>query len=270
MKIPSYEESLFTLRFTGNGFEKRGVSIYDFGQTLVSFQRLVNKTYLLNENRLEKGAFPRKEERESLALQIGARERKSDAFALIPLLTDPTTQQTLEFLGKNLFSGLTGYYVQRVMQRLQKEEDEDKRFFIGSINAEVVNLVSRIDAAGGVETIEIGAPRLGVEKPVVFDKSTKEYVKKLSQEKFLGNTQTIKGVLTKLLPSSHTVEIRRSGGSLVKVYFDPKLFDSVRYDTSGHKTLSVVGRPIFPMGATSSKVYEFEGHEVELVEDEKK
>jgi hypothetical protein len=268
MNMTKYENSLFTVRFIGDGFETHGVSIYDFGLTLVAFQRLINKTYLLNEGRLEKGRFPRMTERTSLALQIGERKRQSDAFALLPMLATPEVLQTLKFLGESLWSGLVGYYVQDIMSRLKREDNDDKRFYIGSINAEVVNIVNRIDASGGLNTLEIGAPGLGIREPVIFTAATKKYVNDLSKETFLGAYQKIRGRLTKLVPSSQMIEIKRAGGIAVKVRLEPKLFEEVRYNKSGINTLEIGGRPIYPIGASSKKISEFEGHDVVFVQDE--
>lgn len=91
-----YEESLLTVRFVGPNLDTVGVGIYDLGLTLVAFQRLVHKAYLMSQNRMGKGAFPQKHERQGLALQIGERTRKSDAFGLIPIVTNPAVLQTLK------------------------------------------------------------------------------------------------------------------------------------------------------------------------------
>ncbi|MDF5575772.1 hypothetical protein P3717_23255 [Vibrio parahaemolyticus] len=69
-----YENGLFTIRFIGDDLDKRGVSIYDLGESLIAFQRIINKAYLAQEDRLVKGAFPSSEERQHLALQIGQRK----------------------------------------------------------------------------------------------------------------------------------------------------------------------------------------------------
>lgn len=266
--LTSYDKSLFTLRFNGYGFDIHGASIYDLGITFVTFQRLVNKTFLLTRHRLQKGAFPKRDERQFLALQIGERKRKSDGYGLLPLFTDPTNLQILKFVGEQLFSGLMGYAVQNVMQRLSNEPDDDKRFYIGSIHADVVNIVNRIDAAGGIGELEIGSPALKQKDKIRFTEDTKKYVNKLSKEHFFGAKETIRGKLQKLIPSVGLIEIRRNGGGLVKVRVDADLFDRVRFDKSGSDFLEFMGRPIYPLGATSKKFHEFQALDVKVIAPE--
>ena len=143
-----YENGIFTVRFIGEDLDKHGVSIYDLSQTLLAMQRIVHKAYLAQNERLEKGAFPNKEERESLALQLGERRRASDAFALIPLLTDPTVQTTIKQVADYVISGIVGYFVGDVIDRARKEPDGEKQIFIGSIYGEVVNIASYSVKAG--------------------------------------------------------------------------------------------------------------------------
>jgi hypothetical protein len=264
----SYDNSLFTLRFIGDGFDLHGASIYDLGIAFMTFQRLLNKTFLLTRDRLEKGAFPKRNERQMLAMQIGERRKASDGYGLVPLLTDPTNLQILRFVGEQLMSGLIGYYVQDIMDRLKREESDEKRFYIGSIHAEVVNIVGRIDAAGGIGALEIGAPGVGHAKPVLFTEETKKYVNKLSREHFLGAKQTIRGKLVKMLPGIGVIEIRSPGRGTVKVNVDAEIFDRVRFDKSRSDMLEFVGRPIFPLGAKSQKVYELEASDVRVLESE--
>src|SRR5690606_12529814 len=121
-------------------------------------------------------------ERPLLALQLGERKRSSDAFALIPILTDPAVQASLKQLADYVASGLIGYYTEKVIDYARKEKDQDKQVFIGSIYAEVVNIANRVDASGGVESISIGAPKLGHETIAAFTPKTKEYLSSLKGE----------------------------------------------------------------------------------------
>lgn len=232
----------------------------------MTFQRLLNKTFLLTRDRLEKGAFPKRDERQMLAMQIGERRKASDGYGLVPVLSDPTNLQILRFVGEQLMSGLIGYYVQDIMDRLKREESDEKRFYIGSIHAEVVNIVGRIDAAGGIGALEIGAPGVGHTKPVLFTEETKKYVNKLSREHFLGTKQTIRGKLVKMLPGIGVIEIRSPGRGTVKVNVNAEIFDRVRFDKTRSDMLEFVGRPIFPLGAKSQKVYELEASDVRVLE----
>ena len=72
----------------------------------------------------------------------------------------------------------------------------------------------------------------------------------------------------KLLTSSRTIEIKRAGGVTVKVRLDSKLFDEVRYNKSGLSLLEIGGHPIYPIGATSKRISEFEGHDIVFIAEE--
>ena len=82
------EESILSIKFSGEGLDQNGVSIYDLSECLLSIQRIIHKAYLAKEDKLYKGAYPKKEIREKLALQLGERRKGSDLFGLVPLL-DP-------------------------------------------------------------------------------------------------------------------------------------------------------------------------------------
>lgn len=265
-----YENGLLTIRFTGEALVTRGVSIYDLGNTLLATQRIVNKAYLSLEDRLTKGAFPKKEEREFLSLQLGERRRASDAFALVPILSDPLVQAHLKSLCEYVISGIVGYYTGDVLQRLHKEKDQDKQIFIGSIYTEVANIVNRIDAAGGVEGISIGSPLLGRETVAAFNSETKDYLGSLKNEYFLGSYQEIKGNVYKFYPASRIVAIRRPGGSTVSIFLSESDFDKIRYHRETNPLFLFKGHPKYQFGVETKAVSEFVADEIAYIggEDE--
>ena len=262
-----YENGLFTVRFIGKDLKEHGVSIYDLAQTLLAMQRIVHKAYLAQNERLEKGAFPNKDERPLLALQLGERKRSSDAFALIPILTDPAVQASLKQLADYVASGLIGYYTEKVIDYARKEKDQDKQVFIGSIYAEVVNIANRVDASGGVESISIGAPKLGHETIAAFTPKTKEYLSSLKGEVYLGRKQKIKGRVYKLYPASKIVAIRRAGGKSVSIFLTEDDFDTVRYHPENNPRFTFTGRPRFQLGIETKVISEFEAESIEHIED---
>src|SRR5699024_3900505 len=155
--------------------------------------------------KLSKGAYPTKDERPELALQLGERKRQSDAFALIPILADPNTRSYLTALAGYVYSGIVGYYTQDLLDRVHKETNNDKKIFIGSIYTEVANIVNRVDTTGGVEAISLGAPSLERETIASFNKDTKDYLADLKNQTFLGAYQEIKGEVYKFYPASNIV-----------------------------------------------------------------
>ncbi len=259
-----FENGLFSVRFIGEHFNNRGVSIYDFASTLMSIQRIINKAHLSQKNRLKKGVFPNKKERQMLSLQIGERRRQSDAFSLFPLLTDPQILEYLKVLGGYVSSSLVGYYVGDVLNRLKNEKNEQKQQFIGSIQADVVNIVGRIDAAGGVEKIEIGYPSIPDAKSSTFDAKSKEYIVQLSHQYYLGRQQSIKGHVYRLYPNIGLVTIRRSSGRKVNMHLTEEDFNSIRYNKNGDPKINFIGRPRFKMGIETKVVTEVEVDSIEF------
>lgn len=263
-----YENGLFTIRFIGDGLGEHGVSIYDLSHSLLAVQRIVHKAHLSLEDKLIKGAFPDKEARKMMALQIGERRRTSDAFALIPILADPTVQKYLETLADYVISGVVGYYVGDVLKRVGKENDENKKIFIGSIYTEVANIVNRIDATGGVEAISIGSPALKQETFAAFDSDSKEYLNQIKNEYFLGDYQAIQGRVYKLYPASKIVAIKRGGGRSVSIFLSEQDFDRIRYHQESNPLFKFRGRPRYQFGVETKIVSEFEADEIEYISDE--
>lgn len=262
-----YENGLFTLRFIGDELKVRGVSIYDLSHCLLAIQRIVHKAHLSMEDRLVKGAFPDKEERQLLALQIGERRRESDAFSLLPILSDANVQQYLIKLADYVFSGIVGYYVGDVLKRVKAEKNQNKQIFIGSIYTEVANIVNRIDSSGGVEAISLGAPMLGQQTIAAFGPETKDYLGTLKNQYFLGDYQQIKGRVYKLYPASKIVAIRRAGGRTVSIFLSEQDFDQIRYHRETNPQYLFGGRPRYQFGVETKAISEFEADHIEHVID---
>ncbi len=259
-----YENALLTIRFIGEDIDEQGVSIYDFASSLLSLQRIVNKAHLSIEGRLRKGAFPDKQARTRISLSIGERRRTSDAFALIPLLTDSTTLEYLKKIADYVASGLVGYCVGDVMKRIRGENDEDKQQFIGAIHADVVNIVNRIDAAGGIAKIEIGAPNQSKPLLIEFDEGKKDYINGLANEYYLGRNQTIEGGVYRLYPNSLIVTIRRPRGRKVNIFLSQENFDKIRYNQGDELQVKFRGRPRYKFGIESLTITDFEADNIKI------
>ena len=263
-----FENGLYSIRFVGEELAHRGVSIYDLSNSLLAIQRIVHKAHLSLEDRLVKGAFPDKEHRHQLALQLGERRRQSDAFALIPILNDPQIQQYMLKLADYVASGLVGYFVGDVINRVQDEPDHNKQIFIGSIYTEVANIVNRIDGAGGVEAINIGLPSMQRETIASFDSGSKDYLAAIKGEIVLGGYQEIKGKVYKLYPASNIVAIRRGGGRTVSIFLNEADFDRIRYHRENNPMFIFKGRPRFQFGVETKVVSEFVADDIEYVAPE--
>ncbi len=263
--MTSYDESLFTVRFVGPELNTVGVGIYDLGLTLVAFQRLVHKAYLAKTDSTRKGAFPDKNRRHELALQVGERRRESDAFGLIPIITDPLALQTLKYCADAVFNGVIGYYSGKIIERLRNEKDESKKLFIGSIYSEVTNIIGRIDGGAAIHGIEINAPSLPDARPLLFDEDKKDQINALRNERFLGKVQEITGEVFKLYPNSGIVSIRISKRGKCTVFLEPDLFEKIRYAEPGQSKVKFTGRPRYALGVETKAITEFEAYAIEFV-----
>lgn len=260
-----FDNGLYSIRFVGEELAHRGVSIYDLSNSLLAIQRIVHKAHLAMEDRLLKGAFPDKEHRQRLALQLGERRRQSDAFALVPMLADPQVQQYMLKLADYVASGIVGYFVGDVIKRVQEEPNQNKQIFIGSIYTEVANIVNRIDGAGGVEGINIGLPSMNRETIASFDSNSKDYLAAIKGEIVLGGYQEIRGKVYKLYPASKIVAIRRGGGRTVSVFLKEADFDLIRYHRENNPMFNFKGRPKYQFGVETRVVSEFVADEIEYV-----
>jgi len=268
-KREQYENGLLSVRFTGEDLRTHGVSIYDLSESLSAIQRILHKAFLAQNDRLKKGAFPTREERPLLAMQLGERRRSSDAFALIPILTDPVVQESMKQLIQYVISGVVGYYTGDVLDRIHRENDDNKKIFIGSIHAEVANIVNRIDTSGGVQGISIGSPIMNQETVAAFNGDTKDYLVELKGETYLGSYQEIKGRVYKFYPSSNIVVIRRAGGNTVSIYMYEKDFEKIRYHQEKSPLFLFKGHPIYKFGIVTKTVTEFDADDIVHIQEDK-
>lgn len=262
----SFDNAALSVRFTGPRLSEQGVAIYDLAQTLMALQRMMNKAHLVTENRLKKGGYPSREERGKISLQLGERRRESDAFALVPIFTDFQTLNYLKSLAEMLTSALVGYAVGKVLDGFNEQgnkEDGDKfSVLVGSIHADVVNIVGRIDAPGGVKQVHIKGPPNDKSEPIIFDSRSKRYVDGLSGRYVLGRPQSISGKVYRMYPSTEIVTIRRAEGNRVDIYLGSKDFNAIRYSRKDNPTIAFFGRPRYKFGAETMVVTEFEADSI--------
>lgn len=263
------KEALLTVRFIGPDLKTRGMPIYELGTAFIAIQRIFHKAYLAESEVTIKGRFPERAMRRKLALQIGAHEKRSDFFALTPILTDPTALNAITTAGEFVFEVIKAYAAKKVADLLEDEEKESRQFYIGNIQADVVNILNRIDNIGGCDSIEIGSPHLAPKNIVKFNAETRDYVRELGSEHFLGRAQELVGDVFKLYPNIGMVEVRRPGGKKCKIFFlDEKHFERVRLSENPSPRIRVHGRPRYRLGAQGRAFSEFEGHGIREIEGE--
>lgn len=258
----NFDESPLIIKFTGFDMFQKGVAIYDLATCLLAVQRIVNKAHLAAEGNLSKGAKPNRHQRSNLALTIGERRKQSDAYSLIAIASDPLVQQATAKLIDYALSGIAGYYTASVLDRISKEKDQNKQIFIGSIHSEVVNIVNRIDAAGGVESIQIGTHSDIVKGKTIFNAESRDYVNRLADEVYYGQRQAIKGRVYKLYPNSKIATIRRAGGKTVDMHLSDADFDKIRFDKSAEERFTFTGRARYKIGSDDKSISDFDVDEV--------
>ncbi len=128
--------------------------------------------------------------------------------------------------------------------------------------------MNRVETTGGVEGVSIGSPSLDRETVAAFNSETKDYLKELKNETFLGNYQEIQGLVYRLYPGSKIVTIRRAGESTASIFLNNADFNQIRYDRQTNPLVRFKGRPIFKFGIETSSITEFEADEIEFIEND--
>jgi len=187
-------ESLLNLRFIGDDFETKSVSIYDLGQTLISVQRIINKAYLFQEHRLEARSTLTDNEQLALSLQISARYKGSDGYQLIPFITDPAIIdlaktvliESLKVLGAYTLAKIEIRRTEHKEKEVNKKEKSNSSLprnkeippdiLVNAVYNDINTLTMRIGNRS-IQGIELGLHQELDCKPVFFTQETKEYIK---------------------------------------------------------------------------------------------
>jgi len=222
---------------------------------------------MYEKDSLEKGAKLTADERRNCALQISAHRKSSDEYGFISFVTDPVVINHIKTLVVDGLVALGAYALGKVGSK-KKDDPPINQYFIGSIYNEISIINDRVENIGGVEKIEIrGGSEIDVE-PVVFDRETRDYVRQLENETFLGETQSIEGTITKLYPNRLIVEIKVEPNYYTKVFLNESDFDVVRYKTRTGDIIKFMGRPIYRLGQKTTKIREFEAASIEEIRNE--
>ncbi|MBL0311361.1 MAG: hypothetical protein IPP78_01340 [Holophagaceae bacterium] len=166
-----------------------------------------------------------------------------------------------DYVASSVFS----YFAGDILDRLKREKDSNKQIFIGSIHADVVNIVNRIDASGGIETIQIGAPTSNQPMFAAFSVKQRDYVNSLSNTYYLGKKQIIKGNVYRLYPNMSLVTIRRPGGKKVDIELTEQDFESIRYQTGVNPLIAFIGCPKFKFGIEPTTITHFVADSIEVL-----
>jgi hypothetical protein len=195
---------LLAIRFIGPELNSRSLPIYELGTALVAIQRIIQKSSLYAEGRLEKGAHLDSEERERLALQIVDHRKGSDLWSLAPYLTNPAYGPILQGLVVAGFGALTAYAWKKV---LTDKKPPPNQVLIVNIYPEVKSLTDRIGNIGGVEAIELSSPMNSRVDPINLTVDVQKYVREVEHGRVLGEKTRITGYITRLYPQSFRLDL---------------------------------------------------------------
>jgi len=258
-----YQDSLLRLRFVGEMFEYRSVPIYELGTALIAIQRIINKAYLFRNRELHPSARLEEEQRQRIALQIGARERASDGYGLVAFFSDPFIVPIIQQVIATAITGLGAYAYYKIQQK-RKASLGDHEILIVSIYDEVRQLTDRIGSGGKAEKLELlPSTNIGAE-PIIIDSKTKQYVQHLSDEPVLGELTAITGPVVQLHPRRSMVETI-FGGRQIKVWLSNRDFETLRYDAKIDSRVRFTGHPMYKLGARSVAYKEFSADKIEWV-----
>ena len=266
------EEPTLWVKFSGKLLDERSIPIYELGDTLVALQRIIHKTFLHSEERLQKHAQLTQDERKRLSLQISEHRKSSDIYGLVPFVTDPAVQLYISTLLKIGLRTLAKYALKSVLTDEQSPtgkktslnvRDVQGPVLVGAIYAETVQITNHINNIGGIKSIElIPAQRLGV-NPVKITPDTQNYIREIAHESYHGEPEEIVGYVTRLYPNRLIAEIKLAPGHYVKVVLDEEAFRFIRYETEQEEMLRFKGRPIIRLGKDITSYREFDADLVE-------
>jgi hypothetical protein len=258
-----YQDSLLRLRFVGEMFEHRSVPIYELGTTLIAIQRIINKAYLFRNRELHRSARLEGEQRQRIALQIGARERASDGYGLVAFFSDPFIVPIIQQVIATAITGLSAYAYYKIQQK-RKASLGDHEILIVSIYDEVRQLTDRIGSGGKAEKLELLPSRNIRAEPIIIDPKTKQYVQHLSDEPVLGAVTTITGPVLRLYPRRRMVEAMIEGRR-VKIWVSEIDFNALRYRAKVDSIVNFTGHPLYRLGAKSLRYAEFRADKVRIL-----
>jgi hypothetical protein len=269
-------ESLLWVRFVGENLDEKSVPIYLLGESFIAFQRIVNKAYLAQNDRLGIGWQLTNSEREMLALQVGERKKESDGYGFIPFQISPEMIEIFKGLATQIVIALGQYAFQRIKTRNDKgnEKEEDSKDnkngekqpisenpeFIGSIHKDLSVVVRSIEGIGNIREIQFSIPNNPHIETVVLNVETKGYIQHLASQTFLGKQQELTGEISRLEPGENIITIRRKHTrKLIRVRTTNNVFNDVRYsDIKENDFITFTGHPIHRYGDDMSKYDEFE------------
>ena len=202
-----------SIRFVGKKLDTHSIPIYELGEVLLALQRIINRAYLLSitrtgENdetvRLQRRSIHSKATREKLSLQLAGREAGSDVYNLT-WFTEDIGAQVVKAMISHVSSAAAAYAKKTVFTGTltnPKRVNPNASALFGEIKA----LTNRIKSVGDIEKIEISMQGRNV--PIIIDKNTKAYVKRLEGLQYLGKKDVIGGsVVTAHVHSKDTVDV---------------------------------------------------------------
>lgn len=268
------KEGVLWIRFVGKNLERRSIPIYELGQILISLQQIINKAYLYKKNRIESSGL-KDDEREKLALQLFDHKKGSDIYGISQFLSDSSESDLLKTLFVDGIKALNGFSERKLIDILKKKkptEDELKalsmdQLFLALIFVQVLNIFKRIDAIGGIDSIEISTTYNKENYNVLLNYSTKDEARELQKAVFLGEKEeVIEGPVIRLhiIPSMVVVPTKRGN---VKIYLSSDDFKRIRREAERDAEIKFIVKPRYRFGMEKIRTEEYEALSIEFQQD---
>jgi len=215
-----------SIRFEGPGLKTDGLPIGELGEAMIAVQRLIYKAYLIQDKRDFVHTSITERERQRYALQIANRKHGSEHVMftwLAETLNNPLVQEKIAGM-LTLLSGAAMTYVERaVRSKLENAavgSDQSKNADADELALRMYPEIQEIVKHIGNPVLDeeqpppkgprkkvkrMPKPRVksvritiaGVRRPIVFDQTVKEHVKKIENSTRYGAVRIITGKVDK-------------------------------------------------------------------------
>ena len=245
----------YPLNIRFNGGYLCGVPVCEFSTTLAALQRMVCRAYMfikkeqaLQEDEPVVRTGMSQEERLHYTLRLAAKKWFSNTYCLDWLYKGPVENDLIEQRKEILvlLHQALKLYIEKSKSILMPQDRAGRLAFV--LYNDVFEISNRIGQVGGIESIEVGSPKLNV---CVIDKSVDEYVDSLHGETFDGDMENLSAVVVAPRTSNRKSATVKSYNHQVKLItedesFTHKLLDKILEVLSQYPDPRDQPRFIFP------------------------
>jgi hypothetical protein len=104
-------------------------------------------------------------------------------------------------------------------------------------------------------------------EPIVFDASSRDYVRSLSNQTLIGADEQIEGYVAQLHAHRRSVDVRIDDSRNVRIRLSDENFRRLRYETETDDRLRFYGRPVHRFTRDPDRFSEFEADRFKVIKD---